>query len=99
MKKAFITGTAGFIGYHLANKLLAEGFTVHGFDGLTDYYDVQLKNRRHAMLKEHENFSCTIGMLEDSNCLNKAFDNFSPDVIVHLAAQAGVRHSLDNPRA
>lgn len=99
LKKVFVTGTAGFIGFHLAKKLLAEGFLVHGFDGLTNYYDVNLKNRRHEMLKEQDNFSCTIGMLEDKNCLDDAFDRFSPDVVVHLAAQAGVRYSLENPRA
>ena len=54
-KKIFITGTAGFIGYHLANTLLSEGYQVHGFDGLTDYYDVELKLRRHEMLRQHQN--------------------------------------------
>ncbi len=55
----FITGTAGFIGFHLARLLLAEGFRVHGFDGMTDYYDVRLKERRHAMLLQHEAFRTT----------------------------------------
>jgi UDP-glucuronate 4-epimerase len=99
MRKVFITGTAGFIGFHLAELLLAEGFRVHGYDGMTDYYDVRLKQRRHQMLMQNPNFSMTEGMLEDVDTLNKVTDDFAPDVIVHLAAQAGVRYSLENPRA
>ncbi len=99
MTKIFITGTAGFIGYHLARLLLDEGFTVHGFDGLTDYYDVRLKRRRHQMLLQSAGFSATEAMLEDQEALDRAIDGFAPDVIVHLAAQAGVRYSLENPRA
>jgi UDP-glucuronate 4-epimerase len=99
MRKVFITGTAGFIGFHLAELLLAEGFRVHGYDGMTDYYDVRLKQRRHQMLMQNPNFSMTEGMLEDTDTLNKVTDDFAPDIIVHLAAQAGVRYSLENPRA
>jgi len=99
MRKVFITGTAGFIGFHLAELLLAEGFRVHGYDGMTDYYDVRLKQRRHQMLMQNPNFSATEGMLEDVDTLNKVTDDFAPDIIVHLAAQAGVRYSLENPRA
>ena len=99
MKRIFITGTAGFIGFHLARLLLAEGYRVQGFDGMTDYYDVSLKHRRHAMLLQHPNFSTTEGMLEDHTLLDQVTDDFAPDVIVHLAAQAGVRYSLENPRA
>ena len=99
MRKVFITGTAGFIGFHLAELLLAEGFRVHGYDGMTDYYDVRLKQRRHQMLMQNPNFSMTEGMLEDVDTLNKVTDDFAPDIIVHLAAQAGVRYSLENPRA
>lgn len=72
---------------------------VHGFDGLTDYYDVSLKQRRHAMLLQHPGFAATEAMLEDQDRLDRAVDAFAPDVIVHLAGQAGVRYSLDNPRA
>lgn len=97
--KVLITGTAGFIGFHLAKLLLEEGFRVHGFDGMTDYYDVTLKQRRHAMLLQDPNFSATEGMLEDVEVLDRMADEFQPDVIVHLAAQAGVRYSLENPRA
>ena len=99
MRKVFITGTAGFIGFHLAELLLAEGSRVHGYDGMTDYYDVRLKQRRHQMLMQNPNFSMTEGMLEDVDTLNKVTDDFAPDIIVHLAAQAGVRYSLENPRA
>ena len=99
MTRVLITGTAGFIGFHLAKLLLAEGFTVHGYDGMTDYYDVRLKKTRHQMLVETPNFSATEGMLEDAELFDKVATKFQPDVIVHLAAQAGVRYSLENPRA
>lgn len=97
--KVFITGTAGFIGFHLAKLLLSEGFVVAGYDGMTDYYDVRLKQKRHRYLREKPNFTATEGMLEDRALLDAAIDAFEPDVIVHLAAQAGVRYSLENPRA
>lgn len=99
MRKVLITGSAGFIGFHLARELMAEGFRVHGFDGMTDYYDVGIKQRRHAMLGEHNAFSATEAMLEDVDALKQVCAEFEPDVIVHLAAQAGVRYSLENPRA
>ena len=99
MRKVFITGTAGFIGFHLAQLLLDEGFRVHGFDGMTDYYDVKLKQRRHQMLLQNPHFSMTEGMLEDDALISQVTVDFAPDVIVHLAGQAGVRYSLENPRA
>ena len=97
--KIFVTGTAGFIGFHLANLLLSKGFKVHGYDGLTDYYDVKLKKKRLQILSKQKNFSQTKAMLEDNDLLNKSVEKFRPDVIIHLAAQAGVRYSLENPRA
>ncbi len=99
MKRILITGTAGFIGFHLAKSLLAEGVRVHGYDGITDYYDVNLKRRRHQMLHQTEAFSSTEAMLEDAQTLCRIASTFEPDVIIHLAAQAGVRYSLENPRA
>jgi len=98
-RRVFITGTAGFIGFHLARLLLAEGFTVHGYDGMTDYYDVKLKHARHDLLRHEPNFVATEAMLEDQATLDATIDAFGPDEIVHLAAQAGVRYSLENPRA
>jgi UDP-glucuronate 4-epimerase len=99
MTKVLITGTAGFIGFHLARLLLDEGFQVHGFDGMTVYYDVTLKRRRHQMLLQNKGFSATEGMLEDNDKFQAMAAEFAPDIIVHLAAQAGVRYSLENPRA
>lgn len=99
MQKVLITGTAGFIGYHLAELLLREGYEVHGFDGLTDYYDVELKRRRHQRLLQNPQFSATEALLEDGQKLGQVASDFLPDIIVHLAAQAGVRYSLEEPGA
>jgi len=95
--KVFITGTAGFIGYHLAQLLLDEGFEVVGYDGMTDYYDPQLKRRRHQNLLQNARFRAVEAMLEDRQAFDAAVDAFEPDVIVHLAGQAGVRYSLEDP--
>lgn len=99
MKRIFVTGTAGFIGFQLSKLLLDEGYAVGGYDGMTDYYDVRLKERRHAMLRQNERFTATEAMLEDGAALCAAVAAFEPDAVVHLAAQAGVRYSLQNPRA
>ena len=97
--RVLVTGSAGFIGFHLSKILLSEGFIVHGYDGVTDYYDVGLKKKRHKILSKSPHFTSTIGMLEDLSLLDNVFDEFKPDIVVHLAAQAGVRYSLENPRA
>lgn len=94
-----ITGTAGFIGFHLAHRLLSEGHTVTGYDAVTDYYDVSLKEKRLSMLKAFEGFTEVRALLEDKAALDAAAAAKKPDVIVHLAAQAGVRYSLENPGA
>lgn len=98
-KRVFITGSAGFIGFHLAQTLLGEGFQVCGFDGFTDYYDVALKRRRTDILRRHSGFEDVEARLEDGEALRRAMARFRPGIVVHLAAQAGVRHSLENPRA
>ena len=97
--KVFITGTAGFIGFHLAKLLLKDSHKVHGYDGMTNYYDVNLKHARHNILLKDSNFFGTEGMLEDEGKLYDIANKFKPDIIIHLAAQAGVRYSLENPRA
>ena len=99
MRRAFITGTAGFIGFHLAELLLQEGWDVAGYDGMTDYYDVALKQRRHDLLRQHPRFTAIEALLEEAETLHAAVAGARPDVIIHLAAQAGVRYSIDNPRA
>jgi UDP-glucuronate 4-epimerase len=95
----FVTGTAGFIGFHLAQRLLEQGHQVVGYDGMTSYYDVRLKEARHALLQRNERFRAHIAPLEDMERLTRAVEEAEPEVIVHLAAQAGVRYSLENPRA
>ncbi|MBB3659777.1 UDP-glucuronate 4-epimerase [Rhizobium sp. BK650] len=95
----FITGTAGFIGFHLARRLLQDGHEVTGFDGLTPYYNVRLKEMRHAALAQYPAFRPVVAMLEDKTALETAASAAKPDVLIHLAAQAGVRYSIENPQA
>ncbi|WP_146592057.1 NAD-dependent epimerase/dehydratase family protein [Puniceibacterium confluentis] len=98
MQTVLVTGSAGFIGYHLCKSLLADGLRVVGLDALTDYYDVSLKQARHAML-EDAHFTPVIGRVEAPGLVLDLFAKHRPDCVVHLAAQAGVRHSIDNPRS
>ena len=96
--KVMITGSAGFIGFHLALKLLKKGFEVRGIDSLNDYYDVSLKKNRLAVLKNFSNFSfINIDITSEKLDKTSKLDGF--DVCVHLAAQAGVRYSIENPNA
>lgn len=99
MRTVLVTGTAGFIGFHLSQLLLREGFRVVGVDAMTDYYDVRIKQRRHAMLRESNAFVAEEFDILDARRLLDFAREMRPDVIVHLAAQAGVRYSIENPRA
>ena len=94
-----VTGAAGFIGFHLANKLLETGYDVIGYDNVNDYYDPKLKEARLAVLNDYKNFTFFRNDLSDEQTLAKLFDDHSPRLVVHLAAQAGVRYSLINPKA
>ncbi len=95
-----LTGTAGFIGMHVAEKLLARGDRVVGFDNFNDYYDPAIKDARTRRLERHEQFISVRGSLEDREAVERVFNKHRRfDVVVNLAAQAGVRYSLTNPHA
>ncbi len=96
---ALVTGSSGFIGYHLCRRLLDEGWQVVGIDNLSDYYDVALKQRRQAMLSQSPGFTVCNESIESPGVMMRLFGTHRPDVVVHLAAQAGVRYSIDNPRS
>ncbi len=100
MKERFlITGTAGFIGFHLAKLCLERGHEVAGYDIVNDYYDPALKEARLKQLQAHPGFRFYRNDLADKAAMEKAFTEFKPEIVVNLAAQAGVRYSLENPRA
>lgn len=98
-KTYFITGGAGFIGFHLAKSLLEKGAKVIGFDNMNDYYEVSLKEDRLAILEQYENFTFIKGDLGDKGDVSSVFEEYRPQIVVNLGAQAGVRYSIDNPDA
>ena len=98
-KVALVTGAAGFIGYHISKRLLDEGWRVIGLDCMSDYYDVSLKSHREDMLLESKNYRSIHEKVETPGVLLKLFEEEKPKVVIHLAAQAGVRYSIENPRA
>lgn len=96
-KKYLVTGTAGFIGFFLSKSLLEKGAKVIGFDNLNDYYDVSLKRARLDILKDYNKFEFVKADLSDKQAVKNLFESFKPDIVVNLAAQAGVRYSIENP--
>lgn len=98
-KTILVTGSAGFIGFYLSKRLLEEikGVKVIGFDSVNDYYDVSLKEWRLEQLSKYDNFTFIRGNLADKELVNKVFNDYKPRVVVNLAAQAGVRYSIDHP--
>ena len=97
--KVFVTGSSGFIGFHLSKKLLEKGHSVNGFDSMNKYYDVKIKKARLKILKKYKKFSFTKNKLENKKILTDSILRFKPTIIIHLAAQAGVRYSIENPKA
>jgi len=98
-RTVLVTGAAGFIGFHLSKLLLDEGFEVVGLDSHNDYYDPALKQAREDQLRERELYTSVTGRVEEPGLLMGLFETHRFDAVVHLAAQAGVRYSIDNPRA
>lgn len=97
--RILVTGSAGFIGFHLARKLLDQGWQVIGIDNLSNYYDPQLKKDRLALLECYRGFTFHMVDIKDKVDVDEIFDRYKPEYIVNLAAQAGVRYSLQNPYA
>ena len=96
--KILITGSSGFIGFHLSKLLLEKGNNVHGIDSMNNYYDVSLKKARLKILLKHKKFSFSKANLENNKKIENIFRKFKPKIVIHLAAQAGVRYSIDKPR-
>ncbi|MBU1342636.1 MAG: NAD-dependent epimerase [Proteobacteria bacterium] len=95
--KVFVTGVAGFIGFNLASRLLKDGHEVYGIDNLNDYYDVNLKKNRLSIIEKHEKFKFILGDIADRENLKNLFETHQFDYVINLAAQAGVRYSIENP--
>jgi UDP-glucuronate 4-epimerase len=98
-KSTIITGSAGFIGFHLAQRLLEEGQTIIGFDNLNDYYDVSLKQSRLDILNKYDRFTFIKSNLSNKDEVDAVFHKYHPNLVVNLGAQAGVRYSIENPEA
>ena len=98
MKNILVTGAAGFIGAFLTKKLLERGDNVVGADNVNDYYDVRIKRARLAMLSEYENFTFKEINIADKAAVDEIFEKYRPEIVVNLAAQAGVRYSIENPQ-
>lgn len=99
MKKILITGCAGFIGFHVSNRLLSDGYSIVGIDNLNDYYDVNVKKARLELLKKYEEFTFILTSIEEKDGVERVFLEHDISMVIHLAAQAGVRYSLENPHA
>lgn len=99
MKKALVTGSAGFIGFFVCKTLLDRGWHVVGLDCISDYYDVSLKEARESILLKSDTYHSVHERIETPNLLSTLFEQERPDAVIHLAAQAGVRYSIDNPRS
>src|SRR5438128_2847903 len=97
--RILVTGAAGFIGFPVANRLLTNGYEVVGLDSVNQYYDVRLKEARLSLLQQHRSFEFVRAALADPEAMNQLFDRCEFERVIHLAAQAGVRYSLERPDA
>lgn len=99
MARFLVTGSAGFIGFHVASRLLQDGHDVLGIDNFSEYYDVALKEQRNDILSNHANFRVARVSIDDMASFGAEWEAFQPDLVIHLAAQAGVRYSIDHPES
>ena len=99
LKNILITGSSGFIGFHLSKYLLLKNYNVIGIDNLSNYYDVNLKIKRQDILAKNNNFVCYNQDIKDKNIFDNIFKKYRPQIVIHLAAQAGVRYSIENPKS